>query len=47
MNLLTPDILNQEVKKLEIPKINKSIGYVSLFFALLPFLAAIIYNFIS
>ena len=47
MNLLTPDILNQEVKKLEIPKINKSIGYVSLFFALLPFLVAIIYNFIS
>ena len=47
LNLLTPDILYQEVKKLEIPKINKSIGYVSLLFALLPLLAILIYNFIA
>jgi hypothetical protein len=47
LNLLTPDILNQEIKNLEIPKINKSIGYFSIFLALLPFLAILIYNFIS
>ena len=47
LNILTLDIINQEVNQLEIPRNNKYMGYISLCFALLPFLVILIYSLIK